>query len=164
MKKAVYAGSFDPVTNGHMYIIRQGALLFEELVVAVGTNQDKSYRFSAEERVDLLNRCTADIPNLEVTGFQDQYLVHFAAAIGATHLLRGIRNEHDYHYERTMRHVNQDINPDISSIYLMPPRYLSEVSSSFVKGLVGAEGWEAVVTKYVPVPVLEALRHQHKGG
>ena len=161
MKKAVYAGSFDPVTNGHMYILRQGACLFDSLVVAVGTNPEKQYMFSREQRMTLLSECSRDIPNVEVTAFEGEYLVRFAARIGATHLLRGIRNEHDYHFERTMRHVNNDINSELTSVYLMPPRDLSEVSSSFVKGLVGADGWEEVVARYVPEPVLQALRGLH---
>lgn len=158
MKKAVYAGSFDPVTNGHMYIIRQGALLFDHLVIAVGSNPDKRYDFSCQERMALLAECTGDIPNVEIARFDDEYLVNYAASIGATHLLRGIRNEHDYQFERTLRHVNEDIHPGVASVYLMPPRGLAEVSSSFVKGLIGPEGWERVVARYVPAPVLERLR------
>lgn len=164
MKKAVYAGSFDPVTNGHMYILKQGARLFDNLVVAVGTNPEKRYLFPKEERMSLLARCASNIKNVEVTAFEGEYLARFAARIGATHLLRGIRNEHDYHFERTMRHVNNDIDPDLTSVYLMPPRHLSEVSSSFVKDLVGVAGWGELVARYVPPPVLEALRKRHEGG
>ena len=164
MKKAVYAGSFDPVTNGHMYVLREGAALFDHLVVAVGTNPQKRYLFSAEERKALLEECCRGLPNVEVAAFEGEFLVRFAARIGATHLLRGIRNEHDYHFERMMRQVNGDIEPAVTSVYLMPPRDLSEISSSFVKGLVGVEGWREVVARYVPGPVLEALGRKHREG
>lgn len=163
MKKAVYAGSFDPVTNGHMYIIQQGARLFDYLIVAVGSNPDKRYQFSIEERTAMLVECTREIQNVEVSRFDDEYLVCYASRMGATHLLRGIRNEYDYQFERTLRNVNEDIHAGVISIYLMPPRGLSEVSSSFVKGLVGPNGWEEVVARYVPAPVLNRLRRIHKG-
>ncbi|HTR43891.1 MAG TPA: hypothetical protein VMH87_19950, partial [Pseudomonadales bacterium] len=73
--------------------------------------------------------------------------------IGATHILRGIRSESDYEYERTMRNINGDMDPQICSIFLMPPRDIAEVSSSMVKGLAGPKGWQKVVRKYVPSPV-----------
>ena len=158
---AVYAGSFDPITNGHMYILRQGAELFDTLVAAVGSNPEKKYDFSVEERMDLIRKSAGNIPNFKVDHFEEEYVVNFAARLGATHLVRGIRHEDDFQLERTMRHVNEDIHPGITTVYFMPPRSLSEVSSSFIKGLVGPKGWEKVVAKYVPAPVLEALRRVH---
>ena len=158
---AVYAGSFDPITNGHMYILRQGARIFDTLVAAVGSNPEKCYDFSVEERMELIRLCASGIPNLKVDRFEGEYLVKYAARIGATHIVRGIRHEEDFQFERTMRHVNEDIHPGIVMVYFMPPRDLSEVSSSFIKGLVGADGWEEAVARYVPEAVFDALRRRY---
>lgn len=150
MRKVVYAGSFDPITNGHLWMIKQGSRLFDELVVAIGVNSDKKYAFSLDERVDMLTRSTRIIPNVEVQTFENKFLVNYASSVGAQYILRGIRTEGDYEYERGMRQVNSDLSPQIVTIFLMPPRDLVEISSSLVKGLVGSEGWEEVVEGYVP--------------
>ena len=153
----VYAGSFDPVTEGHMYMIKTGAELFDDLIVAAGTNPDKTYTFSTKERVDLLEECTEGMDGVTVDHFEGKFLVHYAESVGARYILRGIRSEADYQFERTMRNVNSDLSEDIVTVFLMPPREISEVSSSFVKGLVGPEGWEKVIRPYVPQPVYRKL-------
>ena len=84
-------------------------------------------------------------------------MINFAQALGATHVLRGIRSESDYEYERTMRYINGDLDGTICTVFLMPPRDIAEVSSSMVKGLVGPQGWQKVVRKYVPDPVYARL-------
>ncbi|RMG17983.1 MAG: pantetheine-phosphate adenylyltransferase [Planctomycetota bacterium] len=155
MAKAVYAGSFDPPTNGHLYMIREGAQLFSELVVAVGVNPDKRTTFGLEERLRLLRSITQSMPNVRVDHFENQFLIRYAARIGARYVLRGIRNGQDFSYERTMRHVNGDLEPDVTTVFLIPPRHLAETSSSFVKGLVGPEGWREVVRGFVPPEVYE---------
>ncbi|MEZ6189193.1 MAG: pantetheine-phosphate adenylyltransferase [Planctomycetota bacterium] len=156
-RKAVYAGSFDPPTNGHMFMIREGARLFDELVVAVGVNPDKRSTFSVEERVDLLRQITAPFDNVTVESFASRYLVRYAAESGAGYILRGLRNETDFQFENMMRQVNTDLEPDVSSVFLITPRRLAETSSSFVKGLVGPQGWRQVVNDFVPEPVYAAL-------
>ena len=160
-RKAVYAGSFDPVTNGHLYMIREGAALFDELVLAVGTNPEKRYTFVVEERLAMLQDVVKELgdesANVSVVEMPNVFLVDFAASLGAGYVLRGIRDERDYTYERTMRHVNADMRPEVTTVFLMPPRHLAEVSSSFVKGFVGLEGWEAVAEKYLPAPVRRRL-------
>ncbi len=95
--------------------------------------------------------------NLSVTSFSNLYLIDYAQKIGATHILRGIRSESDYEYERTMRNINGDLDSGICTVFLMPPRNIAEVSSSMVKGLVGPKGWKRVVRKYVPEPVYRHL-------
>lgn len=149
----VYAGSFDPLTIGHLWMIEQGASLFDRLVVAVGINPDKRYTFTLEERLDMLHESLKDFRNLSINSFSNRYLIDYARAIGATHILRGIRSESDYEYERTMRNINGDMDSKICSVFLMPPRDIAEVSSSLVKGLVGPEGWQKMVRKYVSAPV-----------
>ena len=149
----VYAGSFDPLTIGHLWMIQEGVNLFDRLIVAVGINPEKRYTFSLEERVSMLRESLKQYRNLSVTSFSNRYLIDYAQSIGATHILRGIRSESDYEYERTMRNINGDLNPGIVSVFLMPPRDIAEVSSSMVKGLVGPNGWQKVVRKFVPEPV-----------
>jgi pantetheine-phosphate adenylyltransferase len=138
-------------------MIEQGARLFDRLTVAIGSNPEKKCAFSLEERLSMLRESTKSIRNVSVVDFSNSYLIHFAKTIGATHILRGIRSGGDYEFERTMRNVNSDLDSDICTVFLMPPRDISEVSSSMVKGLIGPEGWERVVRKYVPVPVYKRL-------
>jgi pantetheine-phosphate adenylyltransferase len=163
-RKAVYAGSFDPPTLGHMFMIREGAALFDELVVAIGVNPDKKGFFPVEERLSLLRACTRDFPNVTIASFQARYLIDYAASVGARYILRGIRNAHDFEFEKTMRNVNSDRAPAITTIFLMPPRELVEVSSSFVKGLIGPRGWAKWLREMVPAPVHEALLRKFPGG
>ncbi|MCY3022565.1 MAG: pantetheine-phosphate adenylyltransferase [Planctomycetota bacterium] len=163
-RKAVYAGSFDPITNGHMYMIRVGAHLFDELVVSIGVNPDKRYTFSLNERLEFLRKCTQGIPNITLDHFSGLFLVDYARKIGARYILRGIRHPNDYEYERRMCHVNTDLNPRVVTAFLIPPRDISELSSSFVKGLVGPSGWETVVKNYVPAPIYKQfVRHFRDG-
>ena len=153
----VYAGSFDPPTQGHMYVIREGSQLFSKLIVAVGTNPNEHCTFTTEERLEMLRACTEGLENVEVDHFEAIFLVDYARSVGADHILRGIRSQQDYEFERAMRNVNEDLNPDVTTIFLIPPREICEVSSGFVKGLVGPEGWEKVIRPYVPAPVYEKL-------
>src|SRR6266700_3760026 len=149
----VYAGSFDPLTVGHLWMIEQGTRLFDRLIVAVGVNPEKKYTFSLEERLAMLRESTKRFRNVSVASFSNRYLIHYAQEVGATHILRGIRTESDYEFERTMRNINGDLDSTICTVFLMPPRGIAEVSSSMVRGLVGPEGWQRVVRKYVPDPV-----------
>ena len=149
MTKGVYAGSFDPITKGHLWMIQNGAELFDELVVAIGINPDKKSTFSLDERVRMIKKATRDIPNVTIGSFQNQFLVNYASSINAGVILRGIRNEGDYGFERAMRHINSDLNPGITTAFLIPTREFSEVSSSLVKGLVGPDGWEEVIEGYI---------------
>jgi pantetheine-phosphate adenylyltransferase len=163
MRKAVYAGSFDPITNGHLWIIRQAAPLFDQLVIAIGINPEKKATFSLEDRLRFLAHATGDIPHCSIDSFQNRYLVDYAAEVGAGTIIRGIRNESDFTYERAMRHINSDLRPEILTMFLMPPREIAEISSSMVKGMVGPAGWQEVVHRYVPACVFEALQTVHGG-
>jgi pantetheine-phosphate adenylyltransferase len=153
----VYAGSFDPLTIGHLWMIDQGVNLFDRLIVAVGINPDKKYTFPLTERLAMIRESLKQYRNVSVTSFSNLYLIDYAQSIGATHILRGIRSESDYEYERTMRNINGDLDPAICSVFLMPPRGIAEVSSSMVRGLVGPKGWQKVVKSYVPAPVYRRL-------
>src|SRR6266436_3647806 len=161
-KSGVYAGSFDPLTIGHLWMIEQGVRLFDRLTVAVGVNPDKKYTFSLEDRLTMLRESTKKYPRVSVASFSNRYLIHYAQLVGATHILRGIRTESDYEFERTMRNINGDLDSGICTVFLMPPRGIAEVSSSMVRGLIGPAGWQKIVRKYVPEPVYKRLLASHR--
>lgn len=160
-RKVVYAGSFDPATNGHLWMITQVSSLFDEVVVAIGQNIEKKCKFSVEEREGFLRGITSGLKNITITNYKNEFLVSYAKRIGASYIARGIRNSNDYEYERSMRYINSDLSRDIQTIFLMPPRDYAEVSSSMVMGLVGSDGWENIVKKYVPQSVFEGLLNSY---
>ena len=160
-KLAVYAGTFDPLTVGHFWMIKQGAVLFDKLIVAIGINPDKRCVFSVDDRLDMLRQSVEKFTNVDVGSFTNQFLINYAQSMGARFILRGIRTESDYEYERAMRNINGDLNSGITTVFLMPPRGIAEVSSSMVKGLIGPEGWETIVKGYLPEPVFKKLKDAH---
>jgi pantetheine-phosphate adenylyltransferase len=163
MRKAVYAGSFDPITLGHQWIIQHAAPLFDQLIVAIGVNPDKRATFTVEERLRFILETTSGIATCAVAAFENKYLVDYADQIGAGYIIRGIRNESDFTYERAMRHINSDLRPEVLTVFLMPPRQFAELSSSMVKGMVGPDGWERVVQRCVAPCVFQALNAVHGG-
>ena len=152
-RKAVYAGSFDPPTNGHLWMIAEAQLLFDELVVAIGINPNKHSTYSIEERQEMLQRITANFLNVTVSVFENEFLVNYASSIDASFIVRGIRSGVDYEYERAIRYINADLQPNIQTVFLMPPREIAEISSTMVKGLVGPKDWQQIVRRYVPPAV-----------
>lgn len=162
-RHAVYAGSFDPLTVGHLWMIERGVELFNELTVAIGVNPGKQPTFNVEERLSMLAASVEHLSAVKVDTFGAKYLIHYARSLGATHIIRGIRSPTDFEYERNMRNLNSDIEPSITTVFLMPPREIAEVSSSMVKGLIGPEGWETIVQKYVPSAVYNQLISRFHG-
>ena len=158
----VYAGSFDPPTNGHVWMIKEGARLFDKLIIAIGVNPEKAYSFTIEQRMEMLKGITKGMDNISIRYFENMFLVDYAKKIGAKFILRGIRDSKDYEYEKSIRSVNENIGKSIMTVFLMPPSNLSSVSSSLVKGLVGASGWERVVKKYVPAIVVGYLKMKYE--
>ena len=138
-------------------MIQQGLEIFDTLVVAVGSNPSKSYTFPIPDRIEVLKKSVPSCERLIFDDFNNKYLVDYAKSIGADYILRGIRSAEDYEYERVMRAINGDLNQEIQTVFLMPPREIAEVSSSMVKGLIGPEGWENTVRRYVPEPVFRKL-------
>ncbi len=159
-RTAVYAGSFDPLTNGHAWMIEEGSGLFDRLIVAIGVNPEKKCDFSADERMQMLAQLACRFPNVDTDIFTNQYLVHYAEKMKAQFILRGVRTESDFEYERGMRNVNGDLVQSITTVFLVPPREIVEISSSMVKGLVGPEGWEKVVKELVPGFVFNKLQEE----
>ena len=157
MRTAVYAGSFDPPTYGHMWMIEKGLEMFDRLIVAIGDNPAKSYSFAVEDRLEMLRLSAPVCERLEIAHFDNRFLSAYAKERSADFILRGIRSPHDYEYERVMRHINADMAPEITTVFLMPPRDIAELSSSMVKGLIGPDGWQDIVCRYVPAPVFSRL-------
>lgn len=159
---AVYGGTFDPITLGHWYMIETALKLFDELIIGIAVNPGKNPWFTKEEREKMITDC---LHGLEIawgrvsikTIPQNTYLVNYAKSVGANFLIRGLRNEADFGYENSLRLVNLDIQPEVETVFLMPPREVAQISSSTVKSLIGPEGWEEVVKKYVPEKVFEAI-------
>lgn len=130
--RALYPGSFDPPTNGHMDLIQRGARLFDHLLVAVLVNPEKNPLFSEAERVEMLREVTADIPNVSVATF-DGLMVDFARQQNCTAVMRGIRAISDYEYEFQMALMNRRLAPEIETVFLQPAGRYSFVSSRMIK-------------------------------
>lgn len=159
MKVAVYAGSFDPPTNGHLYVINKADNLFDNLIVAIGQNPDKKGgRFPIEERLGMLREITLGMPKVDVTSYPSCYLINFASSIDAGYIVRGLRNERDWQAESDLDEFNFGVNPDITTVFLRTPDSLGRISSSFVMGLIGYEGWEESVKSRVPESVFRRIK------
>jgi pantetheine-phosphate adenylyltransferase len=155
-RTAVYPGSFDPVTCGHLDVIRRGAALFDRVVVAVSpvsSNPEKRPLFDSEERVALLRACTADLPNVAVDALHG-LLVEYAAEQGAQVILKGLRAVSDFEFEYAMALMNRRLRPEIDAFYLMTSAEYSYLSSSLVKEIARLGG---ALEGLVPALVAEAL-------
>lgn len=150
---AVYPGSFDPPTLGHLDIVERGARLFDRLIVAVGRNSSKEPFLSAEERVNVIRESCAHLPNVEVEAF-DGLLVEFVQAKGARSIVRGLRAVADFEYEFQIAMVNRKIAPDVDSVFLMTHWDYSYLSSSVVREVARLGG---DVTSLVPPATIAAL-------
>lgn len=132
MKIAIYPGSFDPVTNGHLDIITRGAKTFDKLIVGVLVNVDKKGLFEIEERVELIKRVTADFPNVEVVSFEG-LLIDFMKKKDASIILKGLRAFSDFEYEFQMALMNNKLAPEVETLFMMTSAQYSFLSSSAVK-------------------------------
>lgn len=156
---AVYPGSFDPVTFGHLDIIRRAAKQFDHLIVSVLNNTTKSPLFSVEERVELLREITKDLPNVEIDFFRD-LLVRYMRSKQAQIIIRGIRSVTDFEYELQMASTNRQLDEGIETIFMMTNPKYSYLSSSIVKEIAKFHG---AVQDLVPPAVETALRGKYKG-
>ena len=155
MKVAVYPGTFDPITLGHLDIIRRGAHLVDKLVVGVTTNPAKEPMFTVPERLEIVRREVVGIPgNIEVVEF-DSLLMDFAEAQGATAILRGLRAVADFEYEFQMAGMNQQLNDDIETVFLMADASLQPIASKLVKEIARYGG---AIDKFVTPAVAEDVR------
>ena len=152
--RALYPGTFDPPTNGHIDLIQRGAKLFEHLTVAILNNPGKDPLFSVEERFEMLKESTATLSNVSVATF-DGLMVEFARQQGASAVLRGIRAISDYEYEFQMALMNRRLAPEIETVFLQPAGRYSFVSSRMLKEVFAFGG---DVSGLVPPNVLKRLR------
>jgi pantetheine-phosphate adenylyltransferase len=152
--KAIYPGSFDPVTNGHLDLIARGATIFDQLIVAVAQNLEKEPLFAVKERVEMLEAVTFEWKNVEVDVF-DGLLVNYARGEGAGVIVRGIRAVSDYEYELQMAMMNRKLEPDIETVFMLPAEPYSYLSSRLVKEIARLGG---PVKDLVPPIVAERLR------
>ena len=161
MKVAVYPGTFDPITLGHLDIIRRGTHLVDKLVIGVTTNPSKAPWFSVAQRMAMVKREVADIPGkIEVVEF-DSLLMDFAEAQGATAILRGLRAVADFEYEFQMAGMNQQLNDTIETVFLMADASLQPIASKLVKEIARFGG---SVDKFVTPAVAEDVRRHLSGG
>ncbi len=153
---AIYPGSFDPPTNGHLDLIQRGAKIFETLVVAILRNSEKSPMFSVAERLEMLRELTSDLPNVRIDTF-DGLMVEYAKSMDAMCVLRGIRAISDYEYELQMALMNRKIEPTLETVFMMPADKYSYVSSRLVREVAQVGG---PVKGLVPEVVEQKLREK----
>jgi len=153
---AIYPGSFDPPTNGHLDLIQRGSKIFEELVVAILRNSEKVPMFSVSERSEMLRELTSELPNVRIDTF-DGLMVEYAKSIDAMCVLRGIRAISDYEYELQMALMNRKLEPTLETVFMMPADKYSYVSSRLVREVAQAGG---PVKGLVPEVVEQKLREK----
>jgi len=158
MQRAVYPGTFDPMTMGHVDLVRRASKLFDSVIIAIASSDSKKPMFSLEERIEIGNKIFADDPKVEVVGFSG-LLVNFAKDNDANILIRGLRVVADFEYEFQLANMNRAMSPDIESVFLTPKEEYSYISSSLVKEIATMGG---DVTRFVDPVTLEALNQKIK--
>ncbi len=156
-KKAIYAGTFDPMTLGHVDVVERAARIFPELIIGVAALTGKSTLFNKEERVELVKAAVTDLPNVRVESF-DGLLVNYAREQGAGVIIRGLRAVSDFEYEFQMALTNRRLAPDIETMFLMPKQDYSFLNSTNIKQVASLGG---DVSEFVPAAVDQALKKKH---
>ena len=156
-RSAIYPGTFDPITNGHIDMITRAANLFPKVIVAVANNLPKRPVFSLEERIRLTQEAIHHVPNVVITGF-NQLLVEFAKSQGASIILRGLRSAIDFDYEFQLAGMNHKLDPTTVTIFLTPSEEFLCISSSLVREIATLGG---DVSSFVPPGVVEAFRQKN---
>jgi len=175
MRRAIYAGSFDPPTKGHEWMIKEGSKLFDHLIIAVGVNEKKKTLLSASDREQLLREIvsTAQLPEATILSYENKLTAKLAYELDAPFLLRGIRSVADLEQEMLIASVNRNAffseavaglgsGKSLETVFLNPPHHLGDVRSSVVKSLMVGDNWDTVVSSYVPANVLKLLRELPK--
>ena len=155
---AVYAGSFDPVTNGHLDLIERASQLFERVIIAIGVHPTKKALFSFDEREALLREVTKGIAHVEIDSF-DGLLIQYCEKVGARVIVRGLRAATDFEYELQIAHANADLAPQIDTVFLPTRTHYGFVSASLVREIASHAG---NVSHYAPPAVCDALKAKFK--
>ncbi len=153
MKRVIYPGTFDPITNGHVDLVERAARLFDEVIVAIAHSEKKTPLFTLEQRVTLCRDSLSHLDNIEVCGFSN-LLTEFAISKQANCVLRGLRAVSDFEYEFQLANMNRALYPEFESVFLTPSEHLSFISSSLVKEIAALQG---DITPFVPTNVSAAL-------
>jgi pantetheine-phosphate adenylyltransferase len=154
MKKAIYPGSFDPVTNGHLDVIQRASRLCDDIVIAVASNQDKSCTFDVDERIALIKEATRNEPKVVTVTSFDGLLVDFARSENADAIIRGLRAISDFEFEFQMALMNRKLAPEFETIFLMPTEEYTYLSSRIVREIARLRG---DITAFVPPAAAKAL-------
>ena len=153
LKIAVFPGSFDPITIGHVDIVKRSIPLFDKIIVAIGVNTQKKYLFSLEQRTQWIQKVFKDYPTIEVSTYNG-LTINYCKEIGAEYLLRGIRSASDFEYEKTIAHLNHTMDAQIETILMLSPPEYSSISSTIVREIIMGKG---DVSKFVPKEIAEDL-------
>ncbi|MGY3749153.1 pantetheine-phosphate adenylyltransferase [Vagococcus acidifermentans] len=153
-RKALFPGSFDPFTNGHLNTVTRASQLFDEVVVGISTNTSKQSLFTPEEKIRLTEEAVAHLSNVSVVSHPEGLTVDMAHTIGASFLIRGIRNSMDYEYEKNIAFMNRKMAEDIETILLLADDEYSSISSTMIKEIAKFQG---DVSLFVPEGVAQAL-------
>jgi len=156
MKIAIYPGSFDPITSGHLNIIRRAANIFDRLIVCVMVNSAKNPLFTQEERVQMIRDITSDIPNVEVDASQD-LLAEYARQKGSCVIVKGLRAGSDFENEFSMAIINHKINPDLDTMFLTAEHQYMYLSSSTVKELAG---YDVDLSEFLPERIIPVFKQR----
>ena len=154
MKIAIYPGSFDPITSGHLNVIRRAAQIFDHLIVCVLVNHSKQPMFTQEERVEMIRRCVGDIPNVEVDA-SDEMLAHYAKRVGGCVIVKGLRAGSDFENEFQMALINHKINPSLDTMFLTSEHQYMYLSSSAVKEL---GSYDVDLSDFLPEPIIKDFK------
>ena len=160
MTKAIYPGAFDPVTNGHLDVLRRACAMFDFVTVVIASNRSKDPMFTQEERKELLDLSIKDIPNADSHIMEDTLTVDFAKSVGAIAIVRGLRAISDFEYEFQMAQMNRMLDDGIETVFLMPNEEFFFTSSNLIKQVSTLEIDR--IASLIPPPVQEALRKRLK--
>lgn len=158
--KVLYPGTFDPITNGHLDLVKRASRLFDEVVIAVAIGHHKKPIFSIDERIRLVTECTSQFGNVTVIGF-DGLLVNLFKTENATAVLRGLRAMSDFEYEFQLANINRELDKNFEAVFLTPSQQHSFISSTLVREIAKLDG---DVSKFVPQNVIEAFENKRKNG